>query len=154
MTKNSSSLLALNSESKEETKALNETLKQESSQHVDFTSSLTMDYFSGIGILLFMLFGLYFILWTMRKYGKGKFIPLASSITRDELRVEARLPLDVKKTLYVVKYKDKHLLIGGTEQSLSLLSSDNCFDDDIKKAMTKADFEKNVQEFNDTMNKE
>ncbi len=48
----------------------------------------------------------------------------ASSFSRQDLKVEAQLPLAPKKTLYVVKYLNKRLLIGSTDSSLTLLSED------------------------------
>ncbi len=137
-----------------EQKTLSESFRAESKVSTEFVSPLTYDYLTGIGVLLFMLFMLYFILWGLKKYGKGKFIPFASSINREDLKVEARVPLDAKKTLYVIKYLNKRLLIGGTDSSLSLLSEDYIFENDAQseseeeKLGARQDFKETVQQFN------
>lgn len=80
-------------------------------------------YASSIGIILFMLFMLYAVLWLLRKYGKGRFIT-TSEFRREDLHVEAQLPLGPKKHLYVVKYMNRRLLLGAADSSLTLLSED------------------------------
>ncbi len=141
----------------QEEKSLSESFKAETTYSDEFVSPLTYDYLSGIGVLLFMLFALYFVLWAMKKYGKGKFIPFVTTFNREDLKVEARVPLDGKKTLYVVKYLNKRLLIGGADSSLTLLSEDYYFDEeaesknDEKKLGTRQDFKETVQQFKKTL---
>ncbi len=96
-------------------------------------------YFQSIALMFFMLFLLYSILWFMKKKGKGTFLPLPSKFTRNDLRVEAQLPLAHKKTLYVVKYLNKRLLIGASENSINLITEDFIFpDEEIEENETSA----------------
>ncbi len=101
----------------------------------DFSSAYTSDYswgsyFEGIGLIVVLLIAMYALLWFLRKKGNGSFIPLPSRFTRNDLRIEAQLPLGPKKTLYVVKYLNKRLLIGTGEDSISLITEDYIFEND------------------------
>ncbi len=82
------------------------------------------NYASSVSIIILMLLMFYGGLWLLRKYGKGRFLPLSSSFSRNDLRLEAQLPLSQKRTLYVVKYLNRRILLGGTDNSLTLLSED------------------------------
>ncbi len=149
-------------------------LKQENTNPPVHDYSLSSSYFSAIGMLVFMLVLLYLILWAMKKFGKGKYIPFATSIKRDDLRVEARVPLDGKKTLYVVKYMNKRLLVGGSDQAITLLSEEDYYESELNtdektnkpdnqdnqdksensiNTASRQDFKETVQLFNNEMNK-
>lgn len=79
-------------------------------------------YFQAIGVLLFLL-GLLFVgLWLMRKYGKFSFIPNPSALPKNALCLETQIALGPRKSLSVVRYLDKRLLLGVTEQQITLLS--------------------------------
>ncbi len=103
-------------------------------------------YMSSLGLIMLMLFFLYAILWFMRKYGKGNFVPKTSNFTRSDLRLEAQLPLGSKKTLYVVKYLNKRLLIGASDTSVTLLSEDYVFPNEEAEENIK-NFEETVKSF-------
>jgi flagellar protein FliO/FliZ len=76
-------------------------------------------YFMGLA-LLFAMLGLF---WLGARYLKNKGALRFYGLNAG-LRVESRLPLGPKKNLLVVKYRDKRLLLGVTEQRITLLDSE------------------------------
>ncbi len=78
-------------------------------------------YFTAIGSLLILLALLWALVWVLRKSGKFNFIPRPGAFPRDGLRIESQLPLGPRKGLVVVRYLDKRLLLGVTEQQITLL---------------------------------
>ena len=85
-------------------------------------------YFQAIGILIALLALFWFVLRLIRKVGSGRFLPTASSFSRRDLGLEAQLPLGRDQSLQVVRYLDKRLLLGVTEQQITLLDSDEIID--------------------------
>ncbi len=94
-------------------------------------------YFQSIGILLFLLAALWLLVWFVRKYGRFNFIPRPGDFPHGGLRLEAQLPLGPKKGLAVVRFLDKRLLVGITEQQITLLQEvkDNDESMDFSKIM-------------------
>ncbi len=94
-------------------------------------------YFQSIGILLFLLAALWLLVWFIRKYGRFNFIPRPGDFPHGGLRLEAQLPLGPKKGLAVVRFLDKRLLVGITEQQITLLQEvkDNDESMDFSKIM-------------------
>ncbi len=82
-------------------------------------------YFQAIGILIALLVLFWFVLRLIRKVGAGRFLPANTGFTRRDLRLEAQLPLGRNRSLYVVRYLDKRLLLGVTEQRITLLDTDD-----------------------------
>ncbi len=78
-------------------------------------------YFTAIGSLLILLALLWGLVWALRKYGKFNFIPRPGTFPRDGLRIESQLPLGPRKGLVVVRFLDKRLLLGVTENNITLL---------------------------------
>ncbi len=109
------------------------------------------NYLSGIGLVVVMLGFLYALLWFLRKYGKGNFLPMASKISRNDLRLEAQLPLGPKKTLYVVRYFDKRILLGATDSQITHLSEDYILDenDENSTQIKQENFKEVVEHFTD-----
>ncbi|MDR2050602.1 MAG: flagellar biosynthetic protein FliO [Deltaproteobacteria bacterium] len=76
------------------------------------------EYFLSLGVL-FVLLGLcWFGVRLLRRRGSWRFLTPARG-----LQIESRLSLGPKKLLLVLKYRDKRLLLGVTEQQISLLDS-------------------------------
>ncbi len=94
-------------------------------------------YFQSIGVLLLLLAFLWFAMWLLRKYGRFNFIPKLGAFPSDGLRLEAQLPLGPRKGLAVVRFLDKRILLGITEQQITLLQEIKDNDDgmDFKKIM-------------------
>lgn len=77
-------------------------------------------YFQAIGILLFLLLALWYCLRLLRRVGGGRFF--TSQANRQTLCLEAQLPLGPRKGLFVVRFLNKRLLLGVTDQNISLLT--------------------------------
>lgn len=78
-------------------------------------------YFEAIGVMLILLGALWGILWLMRRYGRFRFMPAPGAFPRNGLAVEAQLPLGPRKGLYVVRFLNERLLLGVTDQQITLL---------------------------------
>ncbi len=86
-------------------------------------------YFTAIGTLFVLLALLWGLVWLLRRSGRFNFIPRPNGFPRDGLRIEAQLPLGPKKGLTVVRFLDKRLLLGITEQQITLLQEIEDTDD-------------------------
>ncbi len=89
-------------------------------------------YFQSIGILMILLAALWVVVWFLRKYGRFNFIPRPGSFPHDGLRLEAQLPLGPKKGLAVVRFLNKRLLVGITDQQITLLQEVKDNDDSME----------------------
>ncbi|MBO4300621.1 MAG: flagellar biosynthetic protein FliO, partial [Desulfovibrio sp.] len=86
-------------------------------------------YIQALG-LLFVLVALFCLaLWLARRFGRFRFLPRPGSLPRDALLMEAQLPLGPRKGLMVVRFLNKRLLLGVTEQHISLLSEEQAEND-------------------------
>ncbi len=75
-------------------------------------------YFEALAILCFALALLWAILWMIKRHGKpGLFSGSASA-----MRIESRLALGPKKWIIVVRYLDRRLVLGLTDDNISLLT--------------------------------
>ena len=79
-------------------------------------------YFYAIGALCLILGALWGVLWLMRRSGKFRFMPSYSAFPRDALRIEAQIPLGQRRGLMVVRFLNKRLLLGLSDQQIHLLS--------------------------------
>lgn len=79
------------------------------------------NYVQALGVMCFLLAALWFAVWAIRRYGKFNFLPRPGSLPRDCLVMEAQMPLGPRKGLMVVRFMDRRLLLGVTEQQISLL---------------------------------
>lgn len=98
-------------------------------------------YFYGLGALCLILALLYGALWIMRRSGKFRFMPAYGALPRDALRLEAQLPLGPRKGLMVVRFLNKRMLLGVTDQKITLLSEADTHDEQAG-----ADFGKSLEE--------
>lgn len=78
-------------------------------------------YFQAIGILCLLLAALWFAMWLVRRYGKFNFLPRPGALPRDALVMEAQLPIGPRKGLMVVRFLNRRLLLGVTDQQITLL---------------------------------
>lgn len=81
-------------------------------------------YLQALGILGILLGALWFGVWALRKYGKFNFMPRPGALPRGALMMEAQLPLGPRKGLMVVRFLNKRLLLGVTDQQISLLTEE------------------------------
>jgi flagellar protein FliO/FliZ len=79
-------------------------------------------YFYAIGALCLILGALWGVLWLMRRSGKFRFMPSYNTFPRDALRIEAQIPLGPRRGLMVVRFLNKRLLLGLSDQQIHLLS--------------------------------
>lgn len=82
-------------------------------------------YLQAIGVLCFLLAALWFAVWLIRRFGKFNFMPRPGALPKEALFMEAQMPLGPKKGLMVVRFMHKRLLLGVTEQRISLLAEDS-----------------------------
>lgn len=78
------------------------------------------NYFQAIGVLLLVLGILYMGVWTLKRLGKLR--GFGSKLARDGLTVEGQFHLGPKKTLVVVRFLNKRLLLGVTDHHINLLT--------------------------------
>lgn len=86
-------------------------------------------YFQAIGVMCLLLAVLWGAVWAIRRYGKFNFIPSPVNLPRDALKMEAQLPLGSKKGLAVIKFLDRRLLLGITEQNIILLKDTGIYNE-------------------------
>ena len=78
-------------------------------------------YFQALGFMCLLLALLWFGVWAARRSGKFNFLPKPGALARDALLMEAQLPLGHKRGLVVVRFLNKHLLLGVTDQQITLI---------------------------------
>lgn len=80
-------------------------------------------YIQAVGVLFLLVGLLWLALWAVRRHG-GLFraVPSAGGFSRDDLRLEAQLPIGPRKGLMVVRFLNKRLLLGVTDQQITLLT--------------------------------
>ena len=86
-----------------------------------------LDLFSVAGVLMLMLGVLFAAFWILKRYGHKAGLGM---LTNPTLKMEARLPLGPKKQVVVLRYRDKHLVLGVTDQNITLLTETDITDDD------------------------
>lgn len=92
-------------------------------------------YFQALAILCFGLALLWGVLWLVRRRGGAPF-GLASPAG---LRLESRLSLGPKKWILVLRFQDRRLIVGVTDQQFSLLSEMYVDEDGNGRPPLKAD---------------
>lgn len=80
-------------------------------------------YFQALAILCLIIACLWAVLWYLKRRGGLKVLGLG------DLVVENRLPLGPKKNLMVVRFLNKRLLLGVTDQQITLLTELPAHDD-------------------------
>lgn len=91
-------------------------------------------YFEAIGIMLMLLAMLWGILWLARRFGKFRFMPKPGSFPPQGLYIETQLPLGPRKGLYVVRFLNERLLLGVTDQQITLLKDTYVYNDFAESA--------------------
>ena len=81
-------------------------------------------YIQAVGILFLLVALLWLAVWLARRFGKFNFLPRPGSLPRDALVMEAQLPLGPRKGLMVVRFLNKRLLLGVTDQQITLLTEE------------------------------
>lgn len=79
-------------------------------------------YFQAIGLLLFMLMLLWLGLRLLRRFGKGRFMPRNEPLSADDLYLEGNLPLGQNRSVCVVRFRDRQLVLGVTENQINYLT--------------------------------
>jgi flagellar protein FliO/FliZ len=85
-------------------------------------------YLQAIGTMFLVVGVLGGGLWLMRRSGRFAGMPRPGAFSRDGLFLERQLPLGQRKHLLVVRFLNKHLLLGVTEQRITLLAETECAD--------------------------
>ena len=75
-------------------------------------------YFKGIGALFLILAALWGVVWFLRRRGS---LPGRGGLPRDSFGVEAQLALSPKQKLVLVRFLNSRLLLGVTDQRITLL---------------------------------
>ena len=82
------------------------------------------NYIQAVGILFLLVAILWLAVWLARRFGKFNFLPRPGSLPRDALVMEAQLPLGPRKGLMVVRFLNRRLLLGVTDQQITLLTEE------------------------------
>ena len=98
-------------------------------------------YIQAVGILFLLVAVLWLAVWLARRFGKFNFLPRPGSLPRDALVMEAQLPLGPRKGLMVVRFLNKRLLLGVTDQQITLLTEEQA-----KHEPENADFQQVMEE--------
>ena len=98
-------------------------------------------YVQAVGILFLLVAVMWLAVWLARRYGKFNFLPRPGSLPRDALVMEAQLPLGPRKGLMVVRFLNKRLLLGVTDQQITLLTEEQA-----KHEPENADFQQVMDE--------
>ncbi|UZP66228.1 flagellar biosynthetic protein FliO [Desulfovibrio mangrovi] len=78
------------------------------------------NYFQAVGVLLLILGGLYLGIWALKRF--GKLHALGGRLSRHGVAVEGQFHLGPKKSLVVVRFLNKRLLLGVTDHQINLLT--------------------------------
>ena len=98
-------------------------------------------YIQAVGILFLLVALLWLAVWLARRFGKFNFMPRPGALPRDALVMEAQLPLGPRKGLMVVRFLNKRLLLGVTDQQITLLTEEQA-----KHEPENADFQQVMEE--------
>ena len=81
-------------------------------------------YIQAVGILFVLVAVLCLVVWLARRFGKFNFMPRPGALPRDALVMEAQLPLGPRKGLMVVRFLNRRLLLGVTDQQITFLTEE------------------------------
>lgn len=79
-------------------------------------------YFESMAVLCILLGLLWLCFWVARRYGLFNMMPRAANIHRESLRLEGQLSLGPRKGIMVVRCLEKRLVLGVTDQHITLLT--------------------------------
>ncbi len=85
-------------------------------------------YWQGLGLMFLLLACLWFLARFLKRHGRFNFIPRQGTLPRDAFFMEAQMPVGPRKCLMVVRFLDKRLLIGVTDQQIALLTEERVND--------------------------
>ena len=99
-------------------------------------------YIQAVGILFLLVALLWLVVWVVRRFGKFNFLPRPGALPKGALVMEAQLPLGPRKGLMVVRFLNRRLLLGVTDQHITLLTEEQAQhepqDKDFKHIMEEA----------------
>lgn len=101
------------------------------------------NYFQALAILFLIVALLAFLLWFLKRKGGIKLLTKQGDLT-----LESRLPLGPKKSLVVVRFLNKKVLLGVTDQQITMLTELQNDEDDIPSPANSADFKSILDEEN------
>ena len=81
-------------------------------------------YAQAVGILFLLVAILWLVVWLVRRFGKFNFLPRPGALPKGALVMEAQLPLGPRKGLMVVRFLNRRLLLGVTDQHITLLTEE------------------------------
>ena len=81
-------------------------------------------YIQAVGILFLLVALLWLVVWVVRRFGKFNFLPRPGALPKGALVMEAQLPLGPRKGLMVVRFLNRRLLLGVTDQHITLLTEE------------------------------
>ena len=81
-------------------------------------------YAQAVGILFLLVAMLWLVVWLVRRFGKFNFLPRPGALPKGALVMEAQLPLGPRKGLMVVRFLNRRLLLGVTDQHITLLTEE------------------------------
>ncbi len=90
-------------------------------------------YWQGLGVMFLLLACLWFLARYLKRHGRFNFIPRQGSLPKDAFFMEAQMPVGPRKCLMVVRFLDKRLLIGVTDQQIALLTEERV-DDGVEES--------------------
>lgn len=97
-----------------------------------------------VGVLCLILASLFGAMWLLKRFGRRAGLGVFSN---SGLKIEGQLALGPKKQVYVVRFLNKHLVLGVTENSINLLTETDADDDE-----TEQDFSRSLEKARDTDN--
>lgn len=105
-----------------------------------YTPSLDWgDYFQAIGIIFFLLLAFWYGAKLLKNNFRGRFSN--NELPNKALTIEASLPLGANKGIYVVRFLNKYLVLGVSEQNINLLLETN-----IENGKNDQEFQSIIQE--------
>ena len=99
------------------------------------------NYFQALAILFLIVALLAFLLWFLKRKGGIKLLTKQGDLT-----LESRLPLGPKKSLVVVRFLNKKVLLGVTDQQITMLTELQDDEDDAPNTANAADFKRVLDE--------
>ena len=81
-------------------------------------------YAQAVGILFLLVALLWLVVWLVRRFGTFNFLPRPGALPKGALVMEAQLPLGPRKGLMVVRFLNRRLLLGVTDQHITLLTEE------------------------------
>ena len=94
------------------------------------TPSYEGELFKVLGVLCLILALLFAGLWLLKRFGRRAGLGVFGG---SHLKIEGQLALGPKKQVFVVRFLNKHLVLGVTDTSINLLTETDAEHDDPEK---------------------